>query len=70
MFSYSYIKVSNIFTIIGFIAEFTLKFIDDTRCKFLGKIVFPRNLHLVLSMSFSVDSAMNPIMVNALDTLM
>ena len=32
---------------------------------FVLKIVFPRNLHLVSSINFSVDSAMNPIMVNA-----
>ena len=31
--------------------------------------MFPRNLHLVSSINFSVDSAMNPIMVNALDTI-
>ena len=30
MFSNAYIKVSYAFTIIGFIAESTLKFIDDT----------------------------------------
>ena len=32
----SYIKVSYAFTIIGFMAESTLKFIDGTICKFLG----------------------------------
>ena len=36
MLSNSYIKVSYAFTIIEFIAESTLKFISDTRCKFLG----------------------------------
>ena len=40
MFSNSYIKASYAFTIIGFIAESTLKFIDDTRCKFLGNTIF------------------------------
>ena len=39
MLSNSYIKVSYAFTIIGFIAESTLKFINDTRCKFLGNIM-------------------------------
>ena len=29
------------------------------------KFVFPRNLHLVSFINFSVNSAMNPIMVNA-----
>ena len=32
---------------------------------FRFKILSPRNLHLVLSINFSVDSAMNPIIVNA-----
>ena len=40
MFSNSYIKVSYAFTIIGLIAEPTLKFIDDTRCKSLGNTIF------------------------------
>ena len=34
------------------------------------KIVFLKNLHLVSFINFSVDSAMNPIMANASDTLM
>ena len=40
----------------------------QTRTKlrlFVLKIVFARNLHLVSFINFSVDSAMNPIMVNA-----
>ena len=40
MLSNSYIKMSYVFTIIGFIAESTLKFINDTRCKFLGNTIF------------------------------
>ena len=37
MLSNSYIKVSYTFTIIVFIAESTLKFINHTRCKFFWK---------------------------------
>ena len=40
MLSNSYIKVSDVFTIIGFITESALKFINATRCKFLGSTIF------------------------------
>ena len=40
MLSNSYIKVSYTFTIIGFIAESTVKFINDTRCKFFWNAIF------------------------------
>ena len=40
MLSNSYIKMSYAFTIIGFTAESTLKFINDTRCKFLENTIF------------------------------
>ena len=40
MFSNSYINVSDTLIIIGFIAESTLKFVDNARCKFLGNTIF------------------------------
>ena len=40
MFSNSRIKVSYAFAIIGFIAESTLKLINDTRCKFFRNVIF------------------------------
>ena len=36
MFTNSNINVSHIFTITGLIAEFTLKYINDTRSKIFG----------------------------------
>ena len=42
-----YIKVSYAFTIIGFIAESTLKFINDTRCKFLVNTIFKMNATII-----------------------
>ena len=39
MFTNSKIQVTHIFTKIGLIAEFTLKFINDTRSKILGKAI-------------------------------
>ena len=40
MFTNSNIQVSHTFTIIGLIAESTLKFINDTRSKIYGNPIF------------------------------
>ena len=47
MLSNSYIKVSYAFTIIGFMVESTLKFIDDTRCKSHGNTIFKTKLYSI-----------------------
>ena len=40
MLTNSHIQVPNLFTIIGVIADSTLKFINDTRSKIFGNLIF------------------------------
>ena len=50
--------------------------VNSSLDRFLGTKAFrfkdciPKEIHLVSFINFNVDSAMNPIMVNAQDTLM
>ena len=48
MFTDSFIEVSNTFTMIGLIAESTLKLINDPRSKVFGNPILEKNLVLVL----------------------
>ena len=40
MLTNSHIQVPNLFTIIGVIADSTMKFINDTRSKIFGNLIF------------------------------